>query len=108
MKPYPLGENLGRPVPRIAMPRACNETRCREYGNGYPCGRAVRLGRPQPEVGQDLLNDFGLLDERDDRPPGLAKRGKGEGTKGNKRSNVVVDLTVASRRADSHSVIPFL
>jgi len=24
------------------------------------------MGRPDPEVGQDLLDDFGLLDERDD------------------------------------------
>ena len=30
------------------------------------CRRVVGLGRPDPEVGQDLLDDFGVLDEGDD------------------------------------------
>jgi len=53
-------------------------TRCRGYGNGSPGRRAVDMGGPHPEVGEDLSNDFGLFNEGDDphgsHTPGTQER----------------------------------
>ena len=63
-----MGDWRSRRPPRSERAKGLGgkATRCREYGNGYPGRRAVGGGKPEAEVGENLLNHLRLLDERDE------------------------------------------
>lgn len=50
----------------VASGLRCDDPLQRKRHRARRCGRAVGGGRPQPKVSEDLFDDRGLLDKRDD------------------------------------------